>query len=492
MVKFKMKDVFNQLFFVVVVSLFTLTSCCNGADDHKITPDNETDGQDETKAGEIEFWMTRGDKSVLFEQQDSLSWQAISDGLLSIDVDSTQTYQEMDGFGFTLTGGSATLINKMTEQKRGELLNELFLTTGNSIGVSYIRISLGASDLSAEPFTYDETPAGEADLNLDYFSLEEEQDDLLPVLKQIIQLNPDIKILASPWTAPTWMKTNKSYIGGELKKEYYDVYARYFVKYIQWMAEEGITIDAITVQNEPLHDGNNPSMYMRAEDQADFIKTALGPRFEEGNIKTKIIIYDHNLDRIDYPLTVLNDSEANQYIDGSAFHLYAGEISSMSTLQAQFPDKNLYFTEQWTGSNGDFGGDLQWHVSNLIIGASRNWSKNVLEWNLASDQYFNPHTDGGCSMCQGALTITGNSFARNVSYYIIAHASKFVRPGSIRIQSDTSDELQTVAFLTSEGKKVLIVLNNGNSISTKFNIQYKNKIFTSNLWRGAVGTYIWD
>ncbi len=492
MAKFKMKTIFNHLFVVIAVSLFTVTSCGNGADDDTLTPDKETDPQVEITSGEVEFWMTRGNKSVLFEKQDSLARQATSDGLVTIDVDSTQTYQEIDGFGFALTGGSATVINQMTEQKRVELLNELFLTTGNSIGVSYIRISLGASDLSAEPFTYDETPDGEPDLNLDYFSLEEEREDLLPVLKQIIQLNPDIKILASPWTPPTWMKTNKSFMGGALKKEYYDVYARFFVKYIQWMAGEGITIDAITVQNEPLHDGNNPSMYMSAEDQADFIKTALGPRFEESNIKTKIIIYDHNLDRIDYPLTVLNDSQANKYIDGSAFHLYAGEIGSMSTVKAQFPDKNLYFTEQWTGSNGDFAGDLKWHVGTLIIGATRNWSRNVLEWNLASDQYFNPHTDGGCSMCQGALTITGNSFTRNVSYYIIAHASKFVRPGSIRIKSDTSDELQTVAFLTTEGKKVLIVLNNGTSISTKFNIRYNGKIFTSALWSGAVGTYIWD
>jgi glucosylceramidase len=488
----KITDVFNQLFFVSAVCLFTLISCGKGRADDTLTTDNEIDTQAETTGSEVEFWMTRGNKSVLFEKQDSLSWQATEDGLVTIKVDSTQVYQEMDGFGFALTGGSATVINQMAEQKKSELLQELFLTTGNSIGVSYIRISLGASDLSSEPFTYDETPNGEPDLNLDYFSLEIEQEDLLPILKQIIQLNPEIKILASPWTPPIWMKTNKSFIGGELNKEYYDVYARYFVKYIESMAEEGITIEAITVQNEPLHDGNNPSMYMSAEDQADFIKTALGPRFEESNINTKIIIYDHNLDRIDYPITVLNDSEAYNYIDGSAFHLYAGEISSMSTLKAQFPDKNLYFTEQWTGSNGDFGGDLKWHVSTLIIGATRNWSNNVLEWNLASDPNFNPHTDGGCSMCQGALTITGDSFTRNVSYYIIAHASKFVRPGSIRIASDTSDELQTVAFISSEGKKVLIVLNNETSISTKFNIQYKGKNFTSSLWSGAVGTYIWD
>lgn len=447
---------------------------------------------EDTKSQDIEFWLTRGDQSILFGKQDSISWGEAAAGYTNIIIDSTLTYQEMDGFGFALTGASAYMINQMTDAKKAELLEELFLTSDESIGISYIRLSLGASDLSAEAFTYNETPNGEADIDLNYFSLEEEQADLLPVLKQIVALSPNIKILASPWTAPTWMKTNKSFIGGELMEEYYDTYARYLVKYIQAMGNEGIIIDAITVQNEPLHDGNNPSMYMSAENQAKFIKSALGPAFEENNIATKIIIYDHNLDRLDYPTTVLNDAEAYPYIDGSAFHLYAGDISSMSTLQAQFPDKNLYFTEQWTGSESEFSGDLKWHVCNLIIGASRNWSKNVLEWNLASNASYGPHTNGGCSKCRGALTISANNVTRNVSYYIIAHASKFVRPGSLRIASSTSDDLQTVAFLTPEGKKVVIVLNSGTAISTKFNVSFNGKTFTSSLWSGAVGTYVWE
>ena len=313
---------------------------------------------------------------------------------------------------------------------------------------------------------------------------------MIPILKKIVAINPKIKILGSPWTAPTWMKSNKSFIGGSLKTEYYQTYAKYLVKYIQAMKAEGIVIDAITPQNEPLHPGNNPSMYMSAEDQASFIKTALGPIFKSNSIATKIIIYDHNADKPEYPISVLNDAEAKKYIDGSAFHLYAGPISALTQVHNAHPDKNVYFTEQWVGGPSNFGEDLKWHVSTLIIGATRNWSRNVLEWNLAADPNYNPHTDkGGCTSCLGAITIAP-AITRNVAYYVIAHASKFVPTGSIRIASNITSNLQNVAFKTPEGKKVLIVCNNNGS-ETSFNIKYDGKTVSTKLEKGAVATYVW-
>lgn len=229
------------------------------------------------------------------------------------------------------------------------------------------------------------------------FSLAPDEQHLIPVLKEILAINPDIRIMGSPWSPPAWMKTNGDTRGGSLKPEYYPAYANYFVKYIQGMAAAGITIDAITVQNEPLHPGNNPSLLMLAEEQAVFIKDYLGPAFREANIDTKIIIYDHNADRPDYPISILDDPEANQYIDGSAFHLYGGTIDALSQVHEEHPDKHIYFTEQWIGAPGDFPADLSWHIRELIIGATRNWSRTVLEWNLAADPNQDPHTDrGGC------------------------------------------------------------------------------------------------
>lgn len=439
---------------------------------------------------DVDFWLTQGDQSVLFKKQiANLVWSNAS-STNTIEVDDSQTFQTIDGFGYTLTGGSATLINSLPAALKQETLNELFRHDSTFIGVSYLRVSIGASDLSATTFTYDDMPTGQTDVNLQNFSIEKEKQDLIPVLKAILNINPTIKILGSPWSAPTWMKTNNSFVGGSLKPEYYAVYAQYFVKYIQAMKAEGITIDAITIQNEPLHGGNNPSMVMQPLEQADFIKNHLGPAFAAAAINTKIILYDHNADRPDYPITILNDAAARQYVDGSAFHLYGGPISALTQVHNAYPNKNIYFTEQWTGGPGNFGGDLKWHVQNLIIGATRNWSRNVLEWNLAADPNYQPHTPGGCTTCMGALTIA-NGVSRNVSYYIIAHASKFARPGSVRIASTETTSLLTVAFKNPEGKKVLIVLNNGANAEV-FSIKYNNKTVTTSLNNGAVGTYVWQ
>lgn len=440
---------------------------------------------------EVAFWLTKGDQSQLLKKQNvALNFSATSNSNPTIEVDPNTTFQSIDGFGYTLTGGSASLINALPAAEKDKLLNELFAATDDAISVSYIRISIGASDLSAIPFTYNDLADGETDENLVKFSLAKEQVDLLPILKKIVAINPSIKILGSPWTAPIWMKNNKSFIGGSLKPEYYKTYAKYLVKYIQAMKAEGIVIDAITPQNEPLHPGNNPSMYMEAQDQANFIKTALGPIFESNGVKTKIIIYDHNADKPEYPITILNDAEAKKYIDGSAFHLYAGPISALTQVHNAHPDKSVYFTEQWVGGPSNFAEDLKWHVSTLIIGATRNWSRNVLEWNLAADPSYNPHTDnGGCKTCLGAITVAP-AVTRNVAYYVIAHASKFVQPGSVRIASNIVNNLQNVAFKTPDGKKVLIVCNN-NSSATAFNIKYNGKIVSTNLDKGAVGTYVW-
>jgi len=436
------------------------------------------------------FWLTTGNKSALLEKQAAaLNFGTAENSLPTIEVNETQKFQTIDGFGYTLTGGSAGLINAMEAPAKEALLKELFSTQKNGIGVSYLRISIGASDLSSETFTYNELPSGQTDINQDKFSINKELTDLVPILKQIVAINPSIKILGSPWTAPTWMKTNNSFKGGSLKPEYYSSYAHYLVKYINAMKAQGIVIDAITIQNEPLHPGNVPSMYMEANDQAIFIKTALGPVFKSAGIKTKIIVYDHNADRPDYPITILDDAAAKPYVDGSAFHLYAGKISALSKVHDAHPDKNVYFTEQWVGGPGKFDEDLKWHVSTLIIGATRNWSRNVLEWNLAADPLYGPHTVGGCVTCLGAITVSP-AVTRNVAYYVIGHASKFVAPGSVRIASNITSGLENVAFLTPEGKKVLIVVNE-NEKPQQFNIRSNGKTISPTLAAGAVCTFVW-
>ncbi|MBL7749637.1 MAG: glucosylceramidase, partial [Chitinophagaceae bacterium] len=431
------------------------------------------------------------DQSALLQKQTStLSFGTTSNAYPFVEVDSTISYQSIDGFGYTLTGGSAFLLNNMTTTARAALLNELFGSGANSIGISYLRVSIGASDLSQTVFSYNDMPVGQTDPTLANFSLSKDTVDLIPILKEILAINPNIKIMGSPWSAPVWMKDNGSSIGGNLQPAYYGVYANYFVKYIQQMQAKGIPIHSVTVQNEPQHGGNNPSMVMSATQQADFVKNHLGPAFQAAGISTKIIIWDHNCDNANYPISILNDAAAKAFIDGSAFHLYAGDISAMSNVHTAHPDRNLYFTEQWTSSTGSFGGDLGWHIKNVIVGSVRNWSKVALEWNLANDPAFGPHTSGGCTQCKGALTINASSFTRNVSYYIIAHASKFVPAGSVRIASSLVANLPNAAFKTPDGKKVLIVLND-NASAFGFNIRFKGKWVSTSLPAGAVGTYTW-
>jgi glucosylceramidase len=440
---------------------------------------------------EMDFWLTRGDKSALLQKQNStLVFGNIANSDPNIEVDSTKQYQKIDGFGYTLTGGSARLINQMAASAKAELLKELFGSDEKSIAINYLRISIGASDLSDAPFTYDDMPLGQIDVMLNNFNLGLDKKDLIPILKEIILINSKIKIVATPWSPPLWMKDKNSFVGGSLKHEYYQAYANYFVKYIQQMKAQGITIEAITPQNEPLNPNNNPSLLMTSVQQTNFIKNNLGPAFIKAGLTTKIISYDHNCNNTSFPIDILSDAKANPFVDGSAFHLYEGNINAMSIVHSAFPEKNVYFTEQYTDSKGDFGGDLKWHLKNVIVGSMRNWSKNALEWNLANDPNFEPHTDGGCTTCKGALTISGSSVSRNVSYYIIAHVSKFVPEGSICIGSNITNGLQNVAFKTPSGKKVLIVENDNNE-TQKFNIKFNNKWISTQLPSGGVGTYVW-
>ncbi|MGB3006438.1 MAG: glycoside hydrolase family 30 beta sandwich domain-containing protein [Chitinophagaceae bacterium] len=478
---------FKHIYLAFISLIFIQANCNkpnNGGDPPPVIPPVVTN--------DVDFWLTKGDQTVKLQKQSAvLGFATTYNQYSTIEVDESATFQTIDGFGFTLTGGSAQVINQLNTQTKQELLQELFGGSSTSVSFSYLRISIGASDLNASPFTYDDMPTGQTDIALTNFSLSPDMTDLIPLLKEILVINPNIKIMAVPWSAPVWMKDNGSFVGGSLQPQYYGVYASYFVKYVQQMKAAGITITAVVPQNEPLHPGNNPSMLMTADQQALFIKNNLGPAFQAANITAKIVIYDHNCDMPQYPIAVLNDAVANSFIDGSAFHLYAGDISALSTVHNSFPSKNVYFTEQYTSSSGTFSGDLKWHLKNVIIGSMRNWSKVALEWNLANNSAFGPHTPGGCSVCKGAITIESSTlFTRNVGYYIVAHASKFVPAGSVRITSNLISNLNNVAFKTPAGKKVLIVENDGNAAEL-FNIKFNGKWVTTSLDAGAVGTFIW-
>jgi len=436
-------------------------------------------------------WLTTADQTSLLQRQaDVLHFTDNTNDFPVLTVDAEQKYQVIEGFGFSLTGGSAMLISRLPDPDRRALLQELFLPDGDGIGVSFLRLSIGASDLSERCFSYDDMPDGQADSELAHFDIEAGDLEVIPLLQEILVINPKIKIMATAWSAPPWMKTGRSFRGGKLRTDCYAVYAAYLVLYLKEMRDRGIAVHAITPQNEPLNQKNEPSMLMQAGEQAEFIKSHLGPALQAAGLAdVQLFCWDHNCDVPEYPLAVFADAEARRYLSGSAWHLYGGDISALSEVHRLYPEMKLYFTEQWVGSDGQFGGDLMWHVKNVLIGSMRNWSQAVLEWNLAGDPFCCPHTPGGEACCVGALTI-GEAVSRNVAYYVIAHAAKFVAPGSVRIYSYQQASLPNVAFVTPSGNIVLIALNDG-AESRSFTIRFQGKNALAALPANAVATYVW-
>jgi len=409
-------------------------------------------------------WITSGDQSRLLQQQSTVSFGANSGTNAStITLTPSTTYQTIDGFGWTLTEGSAEAINSLNATQQNNLLQELF-NPSTGLSSSVVRISIAASDLSSYSYSYNETSG---DTNMNNFSLSgPDQTYLIPILKKVLAINPNIKILATPWTAPRWMKTNNNWVGGSLQTNYYSAYARYFVKYFQAMQAQGIRIWAITPQNEPENPNNEPSMLMTSGQQKDFINNHLGPQMAAAGFGgIKIIAFDHNCNNTAYPIDVLNNSS---YVDGAAFHLYDGNISAMTTVR-NATGKNIYFTEQWVGGPGNFGGDFGWHMQNITLGGVNNWAKVVMEWNVANYSNYTPRTPGGCTNCLGAITVNNNSsYTRNSPYYMIGQISKFVKDGAVRIGSSSSNgAITSAAFRNTDGSIVLVIYNSGGNNTIK-------------------------
>lgn len=462
--------------------LLASTAACGGA------------GSD-SASNQVQVWLTTPDKSKLLSQEESVkltSGGESQDG--DIVLDETTKYQQMDGFGASMTDSSAYLIaSAMTEQQRETLMKQLF-DHEQGIGISYMRIPLGASDFARTLYSYDEMPAGQTDPQLANFSIDHDKEFLIPTLKQALAINPDLKLMGSPWSAPGWMKTSESMIGGSLKAEAYEPYANYFTKLIKAFQAEGVPFDAVTPQNEPHYVPDNyPGMRMEPFEQAEWIKSNLGPAFEKEGIKTKIVIWDHNWDEYYYPMTVLSDPEANRYVDGTAFHGYGGEVDNQSKVHDAYPDKNMYFTEVSGGAWAtEFGANLKWDMHNLVIGATRNWAKVILKWNLALDENYGP-TIGGCQNCMGFVTIDQQSgdVTFNSDYYSIGHASKFVRSGAYRIESGPSDAegIEQVAFQNPDGSIALVAMNNAGE-ERELHVRHGSKSFTYKLPAGAAATFV--
>ncbi len=447
------------------------------------------------EAGQIEVWLTTSDHAKALSPQPATAFAASAGHPRVITVDATQRYQRMVGFGASITDASAWLIqHRMQPAQRQALLQELF---GRSpgIGLDFARLTIGASDFSRTHYSLNDLPPGEAaDPDLRHFSIDANLDDVVPVTRAALEVNPGLQIMASPWSAPAWMKSSGSLIKGQLSEAHYDAFARYLLKYVDAYAAQGIPVFALTLQNEPSYEpGDYPGMRLSAAARAALIGRHLGPMIEKRGGGPLIFDWDHNWDLPEEPLAVLADPLAAPYVSGVAWHCYGGRIEAQSQIRDRHPDKDVYLTEC---SGGDWepvkSGGLTQQVRTLVVNGTRHWARGVLFWNLALDENNGPHK-GGCGTCRGLVTIDSatGEVSRTDDYYALAHASRFVRAGAYRIaSSEGGDGLDNVAFLNPDGSRVLLVVNS-DAAPRGFRVSAADGAFDYELPAKSVATFVW-
>ena len=440
----------------------------------------------------VDVWLTTADQRMKMQSQPSVTFTTGRGVHNPITVDETQTYQQIEGFGASFTDSAAYLLNRVaTPAARSNAMTSLFTRNGAGIGVSFVRNPMAASDLARFHYSYDDLPPGSTDMSLELFSIGHDQGDIIPLLQQALQLNPQLKVMASPWSPPGWMKTSGSMIGGELLPGMYSVFANYFVKYIQGYQAAGIPTHYISLQNEALYvPGDYPGMLMNAATQLVVLRDYFLPAFETNNLSTKILVYDHNWDRPDYPETIFSDPIllASPRIAGTAWHGYAGTPGAMLGLANQFPGKGNYQTEH---SGGTWVKDQVKEDFREITHVMRSWGKAFVKWSLVLNENRGPNA-GGCYTCSPLITIDSASGALSYSidFYTLGHFSKFVLPGAQRIYSANAAGIVSAAFLNPDGSKALVAFNDTTN-SQSISVEWGRKGFSYTLPSFAGATFTW-
>ena len=467
--------------FISIATAVLLSACSNSSsiDD---TP-RPQDGGGEQPAGSVAtLYTTTADGAQLLRE----SRVAISNGVnmapTTILVDPGQTFQSIDGFGFAITYSTCYNLLKMSAEDRAAFLKQTYSQT-EGYGVSYARISIGCNDFSSTEYSLCDKKG------LENFKLyTDETQYVIPVLKEILAINPNVKIIAAPWTCPKWMKVNDietkgahdSWTDGHLNPDLRADYAQYFVKFVNAMKDNGIKIYAVSPQNEPLNTGNCASLYMPWQEEAPFV-AELAKAFKKSKLTTKIYVYDHNYDystddaeQQDYPVKVYdalgNEFEGSELVVGAAYHDYGGDSSELTDIHNQAQDKELIFSESSIGewNNGrDLSVRLIDDMKTTMLSTVNQWCKAVMVWNLMLDVNKGPNLDGGCQTCYGAVDISADykTISRNSHYYVISHMSSVVRPGAQRIgvaaRSIVKNGITYSAFRNADGSYAVVILNSG-------------------------------
>jgi len=444
----------------------------------------------------VSVWETTTDQSQLLARQTGSAFAAgASSQSQVITINPATTYQSMTGFGASFTDSSASLV--AASPLRNQIMTKLF-DPSQGIGLDFLRQPIGASDFSSSLFSYDDMPAGQTDPSLTHFSVTHDNAYIIPILQQALSINPQTTIMATPWSPPGWMKTSGSMIGGSLNSSDYQAFANYLVKFIQAYDAAGVPISLITPQNEPEYSPSNyPGSTLTSTQEANLIANNLGPAIRSAGLSTGILDYDHNWNDPGFPETVLGDSAAAQYVTGTAWHCYSGAPSAQTTVEQAYPSYGTYFTEcsgsQSSNPANTFADTLDWETENLIIDATRNYAKTVVTWNMALNPSGGPSMN--CTTCTAVVTVNNSAGTANYNaeYYSLGQASKFVKPGAVRINSNTfgSGNIEDVAFQNPDGSTAMIVLNSNTSSANTFGVDENGQHFDYTLPAGAVATFTW-
>jgi glucosylceramidase len=486
---------------LLVLALCSCSSC------EKTIPDNSNGEEPELPKGDVTIYVTTNNRSQDFKKQAADFSSKSNMSPTTIKLNPAERFQTMDGFGAAITGSTAFNLMKMTKENRTKFLKETFSPT-EGMGQSYVRISIGCSDFSLSEYSLCDTPG------IENFGLtSEETDYVIPVLKEILAINPDLKIMGSPWTPPQWMKVNNltdlqpfnSWTSGQLNPAYYGDYATYFVKWIQAMNQNSIKIYSVTPQNEPLNRGNSASLYMGWEEQFEFVQNHLVPQFKAASLSTKIYLFDHNYnydnmaDQNGYPMKIYDAGIDSDVVAGAAYHNYGGDKAELLKVQSRYPDRELVFTETSIGTWND-GRNLQVRLIDdmreVALGTVNNGCKAVIVWNLMLDTERGPNREGGCQTCYGAVDIDISDFStitRNSHYYIIGHLSSVVKPGAVRIGTTGFSDPGFIhsAFENTDGTYAVVLLNS-TSASKSITLDDGKQHFTYEVPANSVISYKWN
>jgi glucosylceramidase len=426
----------------------------------------------------VNVWLTTDDQQTLLQPQTAVAFKAgISPTLPTILIDDRRRYQTIVGFGAAFTDSAAYLLNEKVPPANIRAVMESLFDRTQGIGLSFARDPIGASDLTRYDYSFDDQPAGSTDPTLSGFSIAHDQTDIIPMILLAKSINPQLKLLATPWSPPGWMKTSGSMIGGTLLPSAYAPFADYLVKYVQAYAAAGVHVDYLALQNEPDYlPPDYPGESMTASVQLDVLKNFVLPAFTAADLNTQFLVFDTNWDDPTFPRTVLGDPSvsASPLVAGVSWHWYAGNPGAMTNLHEFLPSRSQFVTE---ASGGTWIADEVKTDFETIIQSMRSWSVSYIKWSLALDENRGPHT-GGCGTCTPLVTVDESTgvVTKDIDYYTLGHFSKFVAPGAVHVFSSNAPGLLSAAFINPEGSKALIVYNDTTASST-FQVAWRGQSF---------------